>query len=307
MEFIDELRFLKEQLKFKGRFNLPKSFDNVVIAGMGGSGIAGMIFQEIYSKKPVFMVNDYEIPEFVSKSTLFIGISYSGNTEEILTATRSAIKKGAYVVTISSGGALAGHGKQHVRIPRSDLQPRSATGYMLMPLLRSFGLVKESEIKEAYSLLSGLDRRHGECITHAKSIVKSKAIPITYGSRPFRVVAYRWKTQFNENAKLLSYSSNFPELNHNDTLALADTYRKNEFYFLVFESEDSRIRKRIEVTKKITKSTFNMVKIKGSTTIPKIFYMIHYSDYVSYWVGKLRGINPADVLLIEKLKKMMKN
>ncbi len=305
MDFIDELRFLKEQLKFNGSFRLPKNFDNVVIAGMGGSGISGKIFQEIYSGKPLFLVNDYEIPDFVSRSTLFIAISYSGNTEETLAATRSAIKKGAHVVTISSGGALAGYGNQHIRIPRSDLQPRSATGYMLMPLLRSFSMVKESEIREAYSLLSNLDKDHSECLSHAKSISKSKAMPVIYGSRPFKGVAYRWKTQFNENSKVISYSSDFPELNHNDTLALAKTYGKSGFYFLVFDSADARVSRRIKITKNITHSSFKIIKIKGKSLVPKLFYLIHYGDYVSYGLGKLRGIDPADVSLIEKLKKML--
>ncbi len=306
MEFIEELRFLKEQLKFKESVKLPKNFDTVVISGMGGSGIVGMIFQELYSEKPVFLVNDYEIPNFVSKSTLFIAISYSGNTEETLTATKAAIKRGAHVVTISAGGLLAQYGDQHIRIPRGDLQPRSATGYMLMPLLRGFGLVKESEIKESYSLLSALDNDHRECLNHARSIAKSNAIPVIYGSRPFKSVAYRWKTQFNENSKVIGYSSHFPELNHNDTLALAKTYKKKGFYFFVFDSGDKRIKRRIDVTREITNSDFNIIKIKGTNTIPRLFYLIHYCDYISYGLGNLRGVNPAEIVLLERLKQMIK-
>lgn len=305
MEFIDELRFLKEELKFKGSVVLPKGFDNVAIAGMGGSGISGKMFQEIYSDKPVFIVDDYEIPEFVSKNTLFIGISYSGNTAETLSATKQAIKREAHVATISAGGSLADYGDQHIRIPRADLQPRSATGYMLMPLLRGFGLAKESDIRNAYSLLSALDNDNDACSRHARSIAKSNAIPVIYGSSPFKSVAYRWKTQFNENSKIIAYSSNFPELNHNDTMAIAQTYRRKEFYFLVFDSQDSRIKRRINATTAVTKSRFNIIKPKGRSMIEQLFYLIHYGDYLSYKTGLLRGVDPTDVSLIQNLKKMI--
>lgn len=305
MEFIDELRFLKEQLKFKGSVDLPSSFDNIVIAGMGGSGISGKMFQELYSDKPVFIADDYEIPQFISKNTLFIGISYSGNTAETLNATRQAVRRGAHVVTISAGGSLADYGDQHIKIPRADLQPRSATGYMLMPMLRGFGLAKESDIKNSYSLLAALDDDSEECSRHARSIAKSNAIPVIYSSAPFKSVGYRWKTQFNENSKVIAYSSNFPELNHNDTMAIAKTYRKKEFYFFAFDSADSRIKKRIEATMTITNSKFNIIKPRGRSSIEQLFYLIHYGDYLSYKLGLLRGVDPTDVSLIQKLKKMI--
>lgn len=305
MEFVDELRQLKEQLKFKERIDAPKKFDNIVIAGMGGSGISGKIFQEIYTRKPVSLVDDYNVPAFISKSTLFIGISYSGSTEETIAATRTAIKNGAYAITISSGGELADHGDQHIRIPRNDLQPRSATGYMLMPFIRGFELATDSEIKEAQSLLSDLDKNDSDAERHAKSIAKSDSIPVIYGASPFRSVAYRWKTQFNENSKIMAYSSSFPELNHNDTMAIAQTYRKKDFYFLVFDSDDKMIKKRIDVTKKITDSQFNMIIPKGKSTVAKLFYLIHYGDYLTYRLGLLRGVDPTDVSLIQKLKKLI--
>lgn len=307
MEFIEELRMLKEQTKFKEQIETPRSFDNIVIAGMGGSGISGKIFQEIYSKKPVFLVDDYNVPGFISKSTLFIGISYSGSTEETINATRIAVKNGAHTVTISAGGELADHGDQHINIPRKDLQPRSATGYMLMPFIRGFNLAKDNEIKEAYSLLSNLDKNDNDCLKHAKNMAKSDSIPIIYGSSPFKSVAYRWKTQFNENSKVIAYSSNFPELNHNDTMAIAQTYRKKELYFFVFDSDDKRVKKRIDATEKITKSKFNLITPKGKSTAAKLFYLIHYGDYVSYRLGLLRKIDPTDVSLIQKLKKIIKN
>lgn len=305
MEFIEELRFLKEQLFFKEKAARKDGFSNIIIAGMGGSGVAGQIFSEMYSEIPVHLVDDYSIPRFASKDTLFIGISYSGNTEETVSATREAIRKKAHVVTISSGGKLQKLGNQHIRIPNASLQPRSATGYMLMPLLNTFGLVKKKDLQSAYWLLSELDKDNEECRVHAQSIIQGEKIPCVFGSSPFSSIAYRWKTQFNENAKVLAYSNSFPELNHNDTMALAQTYSKEKFYFMVFASERERIRKRISVTAEIANAQFNEIKAKGRTDFERMLYLLHYGDYVSYHLGKLRNVAPEDVSLIQKLKEKL--
>lgn len=305
MEFLDELRFLKEQLKFKEKIDGANKFNEVVLAGMGGSGIAGKIFQEIYTKKPFFVIDDYNIPDFVSKKTLFIGISFSGNTEETLSCTKQAESKGAHIVTISAGGALAEHGDQHIRIPRKDLQPRSSTGYMLMPLLNSFGMASKKEIDDAYKSLAALDKDNKKCAVHAKHIFASDRIPVIFGSYPYKSMAYRWKTQFNENSKVIAYSNSFPELNHNDTLALKYTSNKSKYYFLVIKNKNERIAKRIAVTSEITDTPFDIIEPKGKSTIERLFYTLHYGDYISYHLGKLRGLDIADVTLISTLKERL--
>ncbi len=306
MEFIDELNMLKEQLKFKEKVEVPRGVENIVVAGMGGSGIAGKIFSEFYSEKPVTIADSYDLPNFVSKSTLVIAISYSGNTEETLSMVSEAVKKGAHTITISSGGELADHGDQHIKIPRSDLQPRSATGWMLLPLLYGFDAATEGEVREARGLLEKLDKDNLSCRAHAKAMCKGELIPVIYGSSPFNSVAYRWRTQFTENAKVLAYSNSFPELNHNDTMALAKTYKKSDFYFLVFSSLNAKITKRIAVTARITKSKFNIIESKGSSDVARMFYLLHYGDYLTYHLGMLRKVNPMDVSLITLLKKSMK-
>ena len=306
MNFIDELQLLKEQLRFDGKIKKTTGFSDIVIAGMGGSGVAGKIFQEFYSTVPVHTVDDYEIPDFVSKKTLFVAISFSGNTEETVDAVKKASKKKAYIVTISSGGMISDYADEKIKIPENKIQPRSAIGYMLTPLLRSFKLVDNDAIKATYKLLAELDRDNKECVLHAKRIVETMAIPVIYGHRPFKTVAYRWKTQFNENAKLIAYANNFPELNHNDTMALSHTYRKNSFYFITFESEDERMKRRVDATSEITNTELNLIKPKGRTAIEKLFYLIHYGDYVTYHTSTLRGVNPADIGLVEEIKRRLK-
>lgn len=304
MEFIEEIASLRDQISFDGTIDIPEDFDNVVIAGMGGSGIAGRIFQEWFTKKPVVLVNSYDIPEFVSKRTLFIGISYSGNTEETVHATLEAAKKGAKIRGISSGGKLAEIIDNTLIIPRG-FQPRSAVGFLTVPLLRSFGLVNEEDIAKTKNLLGEEDQHTQEYQEIANDIFSQNKIPVIFGTPGLNSVAYRWKTQFNENAKVLAYSSSFPELNHNDTMALENTYRKGEFYFIVLRTKAIRkeISARIGITSKLCKINLKEIEGEGNSLFSNIFTLIHKGDYISYFLAKRRGVDPKDVTIIESLKK----
>ena len=305
MEFAEELKTLKEQIKFSEKFQLEFDFDNIVIAGMGGSGIAGKIFQEIYSRKPVITVDDYNIPDFVDERTLFIAISYSGNTEETISAARRALEKGATLFSITTGGMLAYMEAQKIVVP-PGLQPRSSIGYMLMPLINTFLPQDSATIKRTHNLLSEMDKDSSVMKEYAAKMWEGKQIPVIYGYSPFKSIAYRWKTQFNENAKVLAYSNYFPELNHNDTMALKDTYRKDEFAFLTFGNPNSeRISRRIDATEEITGNSFLKIGAKGDSYFEKLFYLIHFGDYLSYHLSKFRGVDAADVSSIEDLKKKL--
>ena len=210
-------------------------------------------------------------------------------------------------MTISSGGKLRNLGDENIVVPRSDLQPRAAIGYLLVPLLRSFGVAKPTELYLAGDLVAALDRDSGECMMHAKAMAESELIPYVYAAPPFNSVAYRWKTQLNENGKVLAFSNNFPELNHNDTVALAETYGKERFYFMVIGSEDLVTNRRIELTKALTDTSFHRIEPKGVSNVEKVFYLIHYGDYLSYHLGALRGKDPMNVSIIEELKKGLAN
>ncbi len=301
MDFIDELKNLKEQIKFNQKFNITSEYDNIVISGMGGSGIVGDIFQEKFSKKPVITVGDYGIPEFVNERTVFIGISYSGNTEETLNNVDEAMKKNAHVYAITSGGKLADRVKNSIIIP-SGLQPRSALGYMLMPLFNTFDPVDDDIIKKTYDILDSMDKNHDEMRREALKIYENSYIPIIFGSRPFKSVAYRWKTQFNENSKTFAFYNYFPELNHNDTMPLKKAYRRAEYRYYVFNSDNLRIQRRIEITQEITGESFNIITAPTNEYFEKLFYLIHYADYLTYELALVREVDPTDVSTIEELK-----
>lgn len=228
-KFLDELMSLKEQLRFKESFEMPDGISNIIIAGMGGSGIVGKIFQEMYNEIPVFVASGYSLPEFVGSDSMVVCISYSGNTEETISAYEDARRRGTHTAVITSGGVLSEKDDNTVKIPK-NVSPRSALGYMLMPLLNSFCDVKEEDISEATILLGKLDDDSSAESTIAGEIFGEELLPIIYSTAPNESIAYRWSTQFNENSKILALWSSFPELNHNNTMALKGTYRKNAFY-----------------------------------------------------------------------------
>lgn len=278
------------------------SCTNIVIAGIGGSGIAGRIFQGLYTQKPVLLVEEYLMPDFVNRDTLVIAMSYSGNTEETLSAVQDAKRKHAHVVTITSGGKISSLGDQNIIIPQKGMQPRSAIGYQLMPLLLSFGISSEQDAKNARTILDGLDKDHTECTKHASNIFSGSKIPVVYGSAPFQGVPYRWKMQIGETAKVAIFANNFPSLSHTDVMGLGKGYNKDIFYYFVLEPESARIKKRMEIMAKLTKTDFNLIRPKGKSTAEKLFYYIHYGDYIAYDLAKLRSMDPQNVDLIEQIK-----
>ncbi len=306
-KFLGELLTLKEQVKFRERFALPQDLRDVVIAGMGGSGIVGSIFKELYSKLPVVLANSYELPDFVGKGTLVVAISYSGNTEETLAACGEAKKRGASIVGITSGGALAQEAEKVVKIP-SGLQPRSALGYMLMPLLNSFEVCKDGSVEETYGILERMDNDNSFGEKMAEEIFKEKYIPLIYGTSPYSSIAYRWSTQFNENAKLMALWSNFPELNHNNTMALKASYRLDELYpICLLSNKSERIMRRINATQEVTGMRFRqIIEPQGTSNLAQVMSLMHIGDYLTYHLAKLRGIDPLDVSAIESLKAKLK-
>jgi len=303
MEYLQEILSLKDQILTETKVKVPSGIDNVVIAGMGGSGIAGKIFQEFYQSRPVTLVNSYEIPDFVNSRTFFVAISYSGNTEETLSATEEAIRKGAKVAAITSGGKLATLVKDTFLVP-GNFQPRSAVGYLTLPLLRGFGLIKDSDVLETRKLLENIDLQTERLERFAKELSEGRKIPFIFGVPYLNSVAYRWKTQFNENSKVVAYSASFPELNHNDTMALESTYRKDEMYFFVLTSKLSskNIKNRIRITAEICNLKINEIEGEGSSLLSNVFTLIHKGDFISYFLAKERGIDPRNVAIIEKLK-----
>ncbi len=286
--------------------------DKIVIAGMGGSAVGGDLLR-LYmseSKIPVFVVRDYKVPNFVDENTLFFAVSYSGNTEETIAAFDDAQRKKAKIIAVTSGGQLASKAKKVIKIP-SGLQPRAALGYLFFPalgVLANSGIadVKNNEIVEMLDILSKTEdfKIAGERI--AKHI--GLRTPLVYASEAFSAVAYRWKTQFNENSKVAAFTHVFSELNHNEIVGYQNI-NKNDFIviFIRDKFDNDRIKKRMDITKEIISSRVDVEEIftRGEYLLSRLFSGVYYGDFASYYLAIQNRTDPTPVNVIENLKKKL--
>ncbi len=285
--------------------------NKIVVMGMGGSAVGGDLLR-IYMKDakiPVTTARDYKVPNWVDENTLVFAVSYSGNTEETISALVDAEKKKAKIVAVTSGGKIASMAKKVIKVP-SGMQPRASVGYLFFPVLgvlSNSGIVDVpgTEIKEMLEVLEDGDyKKTGQSI--AKKIYGK--IPVIYASDAFGPVAYRWKTQINENSKWPAFSHVFAEMNHNEVVGYQNMPRDKFIAIYIKDKDDhERIRKRMDVIKEISRTKFDVeeVETKGSGLLARIFSGIHYADYVSYYLALMNKIDPTPVNVIENLKKKL--
>jgi len=300
---------------------------NVVIAGMGGSAISGDIAEKLafdVSPIPVRVSRGYSIPSYVSAETLFIALSYSGNTEETLSAYAEAASRNSIIAAVTSGGKLAEEAGKNARpivnIPKG-LPPRASMPYLLIPLLgvlNEAGAVRISaaeidaaagvlrELREKYKLSSPAENNQAKRLARALNT----SMPVFLGtSEGSDVAAYRWKTQLAENSKRTSVANTFPEMDHNEIVNLADVSASRQGIKVVVLStgtETAQMRKRVDITKKLIASSgveVEEVKASGGTILERILSLMYLGDYVSVYIALLNGMDPTPVEAIESLKK----
>jgi glucose/mannose-6-phosphate isomerase len=317
------------QISKKSKITVQQAnIKNIVVAGMGGSGISGNIIKGLsyrHSKIPIITVKDYNLPGFVSKRTLFFAISYSGNTEETLECFYTARKIGCPVIAISSGGQLLSECKKYnydfIEIPKG-FPSRVAVGYLFIPLLVSLskiGIVPkmDASIKETIKLLFAFRRKYDNS---AKVFAHrlSKSIPIIYtNSSTFVPIAMRWQAQFNENAKIICHFNVFPELNHNEIVGICDNNPASALYYLILMDNKAHQRNllRTELTLDIIKKQaskkeglyqYQKFYPDGKSDLTRIFSLIMKGDLLSFHLARARGIEPGPILPIDELKQSMK-
>jgi glucose/mannose-6-phosphate isomerase len=293
-----------------------KDFSNVVLTGLGGSGIGGSIVQNyVFDKMKIpFVVNkDYFLPAFINSESLVIVSSYSGNTEETVAALNHALKVKATVVCITSGGKVAEIAKKKkidcVLLP-AGMPPRACIGYSMTQvlfILSHFGLVKENIVKDIKTAIKLLDTDEKDIQKKAKAIAGklNDKLPIIYASADFEGVAIRFRQQLNENSKMLCWHNVIPEMNHNELVGWRDKDPNKAVVILRNEDDYERVQMRIEINKKIIKKyTPNILEIysKGKSYWEKVFYFIHLTDWVSVILADLRNQNATEVKVIDFLK-----
>ncbi|MEW5760900.1 MAG: bifunctional phosphoglucose/phosphomannose isomerase, partial [Candidatus Thermoplasmatota archaeon] len=321
MEQLKAVLNLPEQMKEAMKLKLPelqKKIKKIVIAGMGGSAIGGEILSNWAMDKtkiPIFINRDYSLPKFVDRETLILAVSYSGNTEETISSFFDGMRYGN-VIGISSGGILEKLCKKnvcpHIKLP-CGYQPRAAIGYMLVPellLLEKISIFSaKKEIEDAIQLLFN-ERKNAKKIAMKISKQIYNSYPVIYAYSPYLPIAKRWRTQLNENAKILARDDAFPEMNHNDIVGWSGSDVSNFSAILLRDrDENERIRKRIEITKEIGfKGAKSIIDVwaKGKSSLSKLIYLLFIGDLTSVYLGLLRGVDTTKVEVIERLKKEMR-
>jgi glucose/mannose-6-phosphate isomerase len=294
-----------------------KKYDRIVVCGMGGSGISGEILKVLYPQIPIVSNNDYSVPEYYTKKTLGILISYSGNTEETLNNYALLSKRKTDMVIISSNGELLTKKCQlKVTIP-VGLPPRGALGYLFTPLpllLYRVGFIQRNPQKDLISLAAFLKKQRDAIEKQAKRISKkfTNKLPIIYAnSQQFLPVANRWRCQLNENAKTMAHSNIIPEMNHNEIVGFGRPQSIHKNLLLIFLNDPQAHRRnkiRVDIVKEIIKKEkTNIIHIEpeGTNHLQRMFWTIMLGDFISYYCAMRAGIDPMPVQRIDYLKKRL--
>ncbi len=293
-----------------------EKISNVLICGLGGSGIGGSIVSELAAGNanvPINISKGYFIPAYVNQNTLVIISSYSGNTEETLNCMELAIAKKAKVVSITSGGKVADISKEKnldvIMVP-GGMPPRSCLGYSLTQLFFVLGFNKiinnnyKAELEAAVNLL---DTEENNIIAEA-TIIANKLVgklPVIYATTYNEGIAIRFRQQINENAKMLCWHHIIPEMNHNELVGWTEKNDNLSVILFLDKDEYSRNLTRVDINKEvIRKYTSHITEVysKGNSAIEKAIYFIHLGDWVSVILGDLRGVDLMEVNVINHLK-----
>jgi glucose/mannose-6-phosphate isomerase len=311
---------LKEALEIGEKFQIidKPGFNprNVLITGLGGSGIGGTIASEIVGAEcpvPITVNKDYFLPAFVNQDTLVIVCSYSGNTEETLYAMEEAIKRKAVIVCITSGGKVAEIAKQNnydvILIP-SGMPPRACLGYSLTQLffvLKKFNLLKfdfKSQVNAAIDIIKKEETSiRKEAMAVADFLFKK--MPVIYAVDGYNGVATRIRQQLNENSKTLCWHHVIPEMNHNELVGWAGGSDNIAVLILRNKSDFSRSQARIEINKKVfQKHTPHVYELwsKGNSQLEQSIYLIHVTDWMSCYLAEKNSVDASEINVINDLK-----
>ncbi len=302
---------------------------NVVLTGMGGSAIGGDVARSVLgeSLRVPFLVNrDYRIPGFVDAKSVVIACSYSGNTEETLSAYQEARRANAALVCIASGGRLAerarADGVPLVTIP-GGLPPRAAFGYCsltILACLQGLGLTPDlnPSIEETSRLMALLLKRYAPAVPEAENPAKIIArslfgrIIAVYGSNGILdAAAARWRGQMEENAKNFASHHLLPEMNHNELVGWRNPeqgLRSVGVVFLRDRDDHPQVQRRFELTREVIEPRAGAVHeiwSEGESLLARIFSVVYLGDFVSLYLAYLNDIDPTPVEVIETFKKKL--
>jgi len=348
LDDIKDIRKIDKQGMYKSIYNFPQQLiegmrlgftadlksskfvpHNIVLAGMGGSAIGGDLVRSYLAfelKHPFLIWRNYLLPEFVNKKSLVFVSSYSGNTEETLSAYQEAKRKKANIIAVASGGKLLEKCKKDsfpfITIPEG-FQPRAALGYSFTPVLvtlsrlgiisdKTVELKKTSKYLEKRRIEYALDRKSSQNRAKKLALSLHRKIPIIYSSADyFDVVGYRWKGQLCENSKVLAFNNYFPEFNHNELVGwkVLDQIGDRLVVVVLKDREDHpRIQRRMQIIEGIIRrEKVKVIEIEsqGENLLSRIFSLIQLGDFASFYLAILNQVDPSPVKVIDYLKKKL--
>ena len=301
--------------------------DSIVYAGMGSSALAALVGSVWpgYSQ-PFEVVRGYDLPAYVSEKTYFIAASYSGDTEETLSALEQAEARGATIAVITGGGRLAEIAREKnyalALLPKTT-QPRYAwlaNLKALLTLLDQAGLINndtwEAELAEAAGYLKTAVQAWLPTVPTVKNGAKQIALDVIgksaviYSGPKLAPAAYKWKIGFNENAKQVAWTNQLPEFNHNEFTGWTEQPIAKPYAVIDLRSnhEHPRIAKRFEISERLLSGKRPapiIVEALGTTLLEQLLWTMALGDFVTIYTGLASGLDPTPVAVVEKFKKMM--
>ena len=314
-----------QKLQLPGEYRQVRQ---VVILGLGGSGIGGDLLRTLLVAEcpiPILVHRDYELPAFVGRQTLVVVCSYSGNTEEALVGFEQAVERGAALLSISSGGELTRRTRNR-GIPLCtflyETQPRAALGYLLMFMLgviQALALVrdKSEDVAEAVAVMRHWQKEIEPCVPGGENAAKRLArhlqghLPVIYAAEHLSEVARRWKGQFNENSKSWAAYDILPELDHNSVVGYPlplDMARLAHILMLISQRYHPRVLQRCDITRELLQRhgyACDVIEARGESTLAQLLSLVHFGDYVSYYLAMLYGVDPWSIGNIDFVKKQL--
>jgi len=295
----------------------------LVVAGMGGSAIGGALARAAlgdHASRPIFVTRAYGLPTWTTPDTMVMCASYSGETEETLACYESAGALGAQRTVVTTGGRLAemarADGVPVIPLP-AGFQPRAAIAYMIVASLEVAALCGAGprltpEIDVAASHVEELVAEWGPDAPEdslAKEVARGLygTIPVIAGAGLTTPIAYRWKTQINENAKLPAFFGELPELDHNEIAGWEGADGAGRFSAVFLDDSDAhpRVKQRMELTEQMISpsaaASFRL-ETRGQTAIDRVISLVLLGDLVSIYIAALHGVDPGPVKALDELK-----
>ncbi len=312
-EYIRAARKTYEQANLKA---YSGTISNVLITGLGGSGIGGTTIADVLLDScsvPVLVNKGYSLPAFASENTLLIASSYSGNTEETVAVFEEAKAKGCEIACVTSGGKIGAFAEElglNTLLMPGGNPPRSMFGYsftLALEMLMHYGVASENLLSDIDQAADLIDQEETHIQSEAKKLAHHlvNKVPVIYACDGYDGVATRFRQQVNENGKMLCWHHIIPEMNHNELVGWAGGDDRMAVVFFRNDSDLLQNQRRIDINKEIIgRQTNQIMEIwsKGKSHLEKIYYLVHLGDWCSLYLSEMNEVDVVEVKVIDFLK-----